>query len=373
METATIFRCVRYGWFTTLILCAGGCATQATSSHNACVRGVNAFHQGDYAQASVDFRKAISEDPKNADAIYDMGAVYHRLWITERNPGDAAQAEQYYRDALAINPNMAEAYRGIAVLMTTQGRQQEAIQTLYAWARRDQTSAAPRLELARICEEQNASEAAAQYLAEAESIEPQNPRVLAAIGRLREKAGETNAAAMYYVRATQNSDSPELRAHIASLQNSSNGMGPSANPSQGTYVAANTENEPPFGKGRFLERLSQLFSPSKDPQYRVPATTTQPYLVPNGVPNGVYDGTLTDPSYGGVPANMEPGIYGDSVLYDHGAVYGDNVAAVDGSVYNGEIPYDGGNFYPDATTYNGGGIAVNTGTTLAPGPAPVTR
>ncbi|MDO4557729.1 MAG: tetratricopeptide repeat protein [Planctomycetia bacterium] len=286
--------------FLGLVLCAMGCATSATSSHNACVRGVDAFHQGDYAQASVNFSRALSEDPKNADALYNMGAVYHRLWIAERNPGDAAQAEQYYRNALEINPDMTEAYRGIAVLLTTQGRQQEAVQTLYTWARRDQTTAAPRLELARLSEEINAPDAAAKYLEEAKSIEPQNPRVLAAIGRLREKAGEPNAAAMFYERAAQNSDSPELKAYLASLKRSQNGdPGLPQNVSLASGTRTSDGNEP--RSGTFLERLSQLFSPSQEPSYRLPTVDTQTYI---------------DPTYGGAyPTTTWPtdvsGFYGD--------------------------------------------------------------
>ena len=328
------------------VITLSGCATSAVSSHNACVQGVDLFHQGNYDQAAVRFQQALNEEPNNPDALYDMGAVYHQLWIVGRNPGDAARSEQYYRDALARDPNMGDAYRAIAVLMTMQGRQEEALKTLQGWAVRDQKSAAPRLELARLCEEQNAPEAAMLYLEDVIKADPENARALAAIGRLREKAGEPNAAIHYYARAAERSDSPELRNHIASLRNSAgagsqnenpyaamqytagndqmfaqNGYNAGAgyDPGYGAYPTAGNAN--PTGNGSenrgLFSRLSGLFpSASGTPEnrsYRSPAFFTQP--VPGYAPPQGYtaQGEAYYPStFHGVPAAPTP--YADPAM-----------------------------------------------------------
>ncbi len=288
-----------------------GCTSSATSSKSACVQGVESFHMGNYAQASVQFQKALRENPQDADALYNMGAVYHQLWLANQNASDAAQAEQYYRDALNKNSNMAEAYRAIAVLMTTQGRRDEAFRTLQGWAIRDQQSAAPRLELARLCEEQGYSDVAIKYIEDALKVEPDNPRALAAYGRLREKTGDTNGAMMCYVQAQEKARTPELQNYIAYLQNSQNGGAMYANggypsqtqaayPTTGVDVATNTATTTTENRGLF-SRLSNLFSSSGQRTSVSRMSANQTYssvpvndyntngYMPNGYANSGYD------------------------------------------------------------------------------------
>lgn len=338
-----------------VVLCilVSGCISSATSSKSACMQGVEAFHLGNYAQASVQFQKALRENPQDADALYNMGAVYHQLWIANQNSSDAAQAEQYYRDALNKNPNMAEAYRAIAVLMTTQGRRDEAFQTLRAWALRDQMSAAPRLELARLCEEQGYSDAAVKYINDALKVEPDNPRALAAYGRLREKTGDTNGAMMCYVQAQEKARTPELQNYIAYLQNSQNGGAmyaanghppqtvPTTYPATGVEVASNnaaTATGSTENRGLF-SRLSNLFSPSGQRSSVSRMSANQTY---SSVPIGGYN-----------TSNYNMTGYDTSGYMNSGYDMGGNMEYVNGA--SGAYPMTE---YPtNGTTYPEGGIS----------------
>ena len=80
-------------------------------------------------------------------------------------------------------------------------------------------------------EELGMPEKAIASLEESLTVDPQNARALAAIGRLREQAGETDQALAVYRRSLeQNKYQPQVAARVASLQNSVGGpvgFGPS--------------------------------------------------------------------------------------------------------------------------------------------------
>lgn len=60
----------------------------------------------------------------------DMPSVLMQMGVFSVNRGDAPAAEAYYREALALNPQMLAAYLNLADLLRTQGRDDEARQQL---------------------------------------------------------------------------------------------------------------------------------------------------------------------------------------------------------------------------------------------------
>lgn len=201
----------------TLLLATPGCESLASRGMNA--EGVRLFQQGQYAPALQQFQQAIYNDPKNPDGYYNLAATYHRMGNAEHRQADLEQAERLYNQCLDQDPNHRECYRGLAVLLIEQNRTQEAFRLVQGWVERQPTSADARIELARLCEEFGDVKSAKERLVEALSINPNDTRALAALGKIREQLGEKEQALANYQRALAlNRFQPEVAARVAALQ-----------------------------------------------------------------------------------------------------------------------------------------------------------
>ena len=213
-----------------LITCAG---CNLASSGN-CIQGKRWFEVGNFNQALASFQKAVQADPQNPDPYYNMGAIYHRLAATQ--PGQAiaggstatspslgnqylASAENYYRQAIALDDQHVEAHRALAVLLIQSNRQAHGFELIRTWQARHPESADPLIELARLHEEYGDQSRAVQFLADAISIDGNNPRAHKALGTIREKQGQYHLALDNYIRSYQaNNMQPDLPTRIANLQ-----------------------------------------------------------------------------------------------------------------------------------------------------------
>jgi Flp pilus assembly protein TadD len=74
--------------------------------------GLQASQQGRRPEAVKDFQAAIKQNPLDAYAYYDLGAIFQQ----EKDTADAATE---YRKALLINPTYKSALFNLAVLETT--------------------------------------------------------------------------------------------------------------------------------------------------------------------------------------------------------------------------------------------------------------
>jgi len=199
------------------LLAAAGCNSLASQGMNA--EGVRLFDQAHYQEAVHRFHEAIDENPDNPDGYYNLASAYHRLGTINQSESDLMQAEQYYHMCHDRDPNHRQCFRGLAVLLIEQGRQDEAFQLLTDWAEREPASAAPRIELARLHEEFGDPEQAKQYLLEALAVDHENAKALAALGRLREQTGETAQALADYQRSLWHDRfQPEVAARVAALK-----------------------------------------------------------------------------------------------------------------------------------------------------------
>ena len=193
-----------------------GCELAAKGQNS---EGVRMFQQAYYQGALERFQQAIQTDPKNADGYYNLAATYHRLGKLHSSKAEFDQAESYYNQCLDRNHDHQDCHRGLAVLLTEQGRSQEAFRLLQGWSERSPTLAGPKIELARLSEETGNRDAAKQYLVEAVAADPANASALAALGKLREEAGSTAQALADYQRSLAiNRFQPELAARAAMLQ-----------------------------------------------------------------------------------------------------------------------------------------------------------
>jgi tetratricopeptide (TPR) repeat protein len=198
------------------IVLAGGCGLNSQAQN---ASGVRLYQQGFYPGAQQRFQQAIQNDPTNADSYYNMAASYHKLAAQTQQATDLEQAESYYNLCLDYSPNHRDCYRGLAVLLSEQGRSEEAFRLMEGWALRNPASADPKVELARLFQEYGEKEAAQEHLLEAITVDPNNSRALVALGKLREESGQPEQALAVYQRSLMNNRfQPEVAARVATLQ-----------------------------------------------------------------------------------------------------------------------------------------------------------
>jgi tetratricopeptide (TPR) repeat protein len=210
-----------------------GCSGMTSRSLNA--EGVRLYQSGNYQQAADSFQKAIASNPRSADAYYNLASSLHKNGKLYNRPQDLQQAEQLYNQCLDYDPNHAECYRGLAVLLAETNRQDASYRLLEGWAARSPQNADPRIELARLYEETNNMQLAATQLEQAITIDPDNARALTALGKLRESTGDTQQALANYQRSLAiNRFQPTVEARVASLQAGGTSAPTSPTPPGGT-------------------------------------------------------------------------------------------------------------------------------------------
>ncbi len=219
-----------------IVAALAGCGRFAARGLNA--QGVRLFDQGQYQAALERFQRAADNDPKSADAYYNLAATYHRLGVMSGQQAHLAQAENYYHRCLDQDPNHRECYRGLAVLLVQEDRAPAAFRLLQNWVNQSPGLADPKIELARLYEEFGDRQNAKNYLLEALAIDHTNPRTLAALGHLREQMGEPAQALENYQRSlAYDSRQPEVAMRVAALQAALNPGAPSGGWSSNTRVA----------------------------------------------------------------------------------------------------------------------------------------
>jgi tetratricopeptide (TPR) repeat protein len=200
-----------------LVAVVGGCSQMNSQSLNS--EGVRLYQSGSYQAAATKFEQAIANDPRSATSYYNLAAAMHQNAVVTNRPQDLAQAERLYNQCLEYDPNNADCYRGLAVLLTQTNRPDAASRLLQGWAQRSPGLADPHVEMARLLEESNRADQATSELVTALSIDPYNARALAALGRLREKAGDPAQALANYQRSLAvNRFQPDIQARVAALQ-----------------------------------------------------------------------------------------------------------------------------------------------------------
>jgi tetratricopeptide (TPR) repeat protein len=219
-----------------LVCTSGGCSWMSSGQNS---EGVRLFQSGNFDAAAQRFRQAMQTDPNNPDSYYNLAAYYHRSGKAQQRPVDLAQAETYYRQCLDYNPNHDDARRGLAVLLVEQGRSQEAFAMLESWGTQNPQMAAPQIEQARLFEEFGDKNAATQHLTAALAVAPNDPRALAALGKLREESGDYSQALSNYQRSlAAYRFQPDLQQRVAALQASGTAASPAYVAAGGTQLVA---------------------------------------------------------------------------------------------------------------------------------------
>ena len=198
-------------------LTAAGCNSLQSQTLNS--EGVSLYRQGAFTPAAEKFQSAIAKRPDSPDGYYNLAAALHQTGIRHNRPDDLRQAEVLYNQCLERDPDHAECYRGLAVLLNETNRPDAAFRLLNNWAMASPSNSNPYVELARLLEETNQPDQATQQLVQALTVDPNDARALAALGRLRDQAGDYGQALQNYQRSlAANRFQPQVAARVAALQ-----------------------------------------------------------------------------------------------------------------------------------------------------------
>jgi tetratricopeptide (TPR) repeat protein len=203
-----------------LTLTFTGCNV-GSQRHN--VAGKQAFETGQYSAAINRFQQALTANPQNSDAYYNLGASFYALAkqsSQQSNNGQwLSQAEQLYRQAISLNDQHVDAHRGLAGLLIETKREQYAFDLMNEWKTRYPSATAPVVELARLYQEYGDNRRATDLLSDALKLDPNSVRALKAMGHVREVQGQAQLALDNYMRVLQlDNQQGEVMSRVASLQ-----------------------------------------------------------------------------------------------------------------------------------------------------------
>jgi tetratricopeptide (TPR) repeat protein len=243
---------IRVSSFVTLVGCfllvSSGCSFMGKQNNAA---GKKAYDAGQLSIAATEFQKAVKANPRDADALYNLGSTYYAMSKQNQNTQWTAQAEQLFRQAISIDDKHTEAHRALAALLIETGQEKYAFDLLNSWRTRYPNSTEPLVELARLYQEYGDNRRSADYLADALRINGKDIRALKGMGHVREKQGEIQLALDNYYRVLQ-IDSRQTdvanavqRLQTTLAQSGAPGSVPGTNPAQPRYGSAAPYNSVP--------------------------------------------------------------------------------------------------------------------------------
>lgn len=136
----------------------------------------------DPVRANTAYAKALSLDPTYARAMMGLAAL-------QRAQGNTADAEKLYRQALELDKSLSEAWSGLGACLVQQERHAEALDNALA-----AMAAIPYDREGYLAAAVLEPDMALQHLQRGVKANPNDPELLAALGKLQIGAGEYKAA-----------------------------------------------------------------------------------------------------------------------------------------------------------------------------------
>jgi Flp pilus assembly protein TadD len=159
-----------------------------------------ALDKKDYATAESMLKEAVTDDPEDYRAWFDLGFLYS---VTNRKP----EAIAAYRKSVAADPKVFESTFNLGLLLAQAGDPEaqkylRAATQLKPTAKADEAHARAWLSLGRFIEPTDAPGALAAY-AESAKLQPHDPEPHLSAGALLERQEKTSEAAQEYRQAAQ--------------------------------------------------------------------------------------------------------------------------------------------------------------------------
>lgn len=159
-------------------------------------QGVEYLTSNDLNKAHAKFVESWKQDPANADTLYNLASTYHRR-------GQTREAEQYYRQALQINPDHVACRHNYYLLLVEQNRALEARDDASRWAGQRKQSADALAQLGWLTRLQGDLPNAQKTLEQALTLEPHNTEALLEMGKLYQDYQMNDRARGLYRRVLQ--------------------------------------------------------------------------------------------------------------------------------------------------------------------------
>jgi TolB-like protein/Tfp pilus assembly protein PilF len=164
------------------------------------------------AQAGID--RALALNPDLADAYAILGLLKTTVWSKTRTGGENAEAEAAFRQAIALNPNNASAYMWFASLRDTEERLDEAVDLYQKSLELDPLGRIPYSNLPMIYAKRGQAEEAMNLWLQAARIHSDWPTIYQYIAVQLWGLGRLDEAFAWYDKASQLSNNPTVGGNM---------------------------------------------------------------------------------------------------------------------------------------------------------------
>ena len=171
-----------------------GVLYQGTFQRNQFTYGVAFFQHGYLDQAAESFKQAISVNPDDAEAYYNLGTLYLR-----RN--NFSEARRYLEGTVKLRPNYPEAWNNLGMLDAQEGQTDQAIRKFQQSLQLRPDYAVALVNLGNLYRRQRSFDEAERLLGRALEIEPEDPEVNYSLGMLYAQQDEVPRASQYLEKA----------------------------------------------------------------------------------------------------------------------------------------------------------------------------
>jgi len=163
---------------------------------NAHTYGVAFFQHGFSKEAEQAFQQAVSANPEDADAFYNLGTLYLR-----RNSPEEAQHN--LEQAVKLRPSYVEAWNNLGMLAAQRGNKEEAIASFQRSLELRPSYATALLNLGNLYRAEGDFDAAEKYLKRAEEIDPASAEINYNLGMLFARKNQPALAEHYLENAAK--------------------------------------------------------------------------------------------------------------------------------------------------------------------------
>jgi tetratricopeptide (TPR) repeat protein len=157
---------------------------------NAHTYGVAFFQHGFLKEAEEAFQQAVSANPQDADAFYNLGTLY-----LKRNSPEEGQHN--LEQAVKLRPSYVEAWNNLGMLAAQKGKNEEAIANFQRALELRPSYATALLNLGNVYRRQGDLDAAEKYLKRADEIDPASAEVNYNLGMLYARRNQAALAEQY--------------------------------------------------------------------------------------------------------------------------------------------------------------------------------
>jgi Flp pilus assembly protein TadD/peroxiredoxin len=171
-----------------------GTLHQDAFQRNAFTFGVAFFQHGFLDQAEQSFKQVIAVSPDDPEAYYNLGTLYLRRNSLE-------QAHQYLEQTVRLRPNYPEAWNNLGMIAAQEGNNGEAIRDFQHSLQLLPSYSTALLNLGNVYRRQGNLEEAEALLKRAFDSEPSNPEVNYSLGMIYARRNQTGQAVQYLENA----------------------------------------------------------------------------------------------------------------------------------------------------------------------------